>query len=137
MSDITARLDLPLIQPSQAQKHVTHNEALQVLDGLVQAALEETGANTPPFEPVTGTLYATGPSPTDDWAGEPNKLALRITEAWLFIDPQMGWRAWDKATEQFKVFDGTGWAEIMPDLDNLDGIGINTASDGINRLAVA
>ena len=69
MSDITARLDLPLIQPSQAQKHVTHNEALQVLDGLVQAALEETGANTPPFEPVTGTLYAIGPGPTDDWAG--------------------------------------------------------------------
>ncbi|WP_422031930.1 DUF2793 domain-containing protein [Roseovarius sp.] len=137
MSDITARLDLPLIQPSQAQKHVTHNEALQVLDGLVQAALEETGANTPPFEPVTGTLYAIGPSPTDDWAGEPNKLALRITEAWLFIDPQVGWRAWDKATEQFKVFDGTGWAEILPDLDNLDGIGINTASDGTNRLAVA
>lgn len=137
MSDITARLDLPLIQPSQAQKHVTHNEALQVLDGLVQAALEETGANTPPFEPVTGTLYAIGPSPTDDWAGEPNKLALRITEAWLFIDPQVGWRAWDKATEQFKVFDGTGWAEILPDLDNLDGVGINTASDGTNRLAVA
>jgi hypothetical protein len=137
MSDITARLDLPLIQPSQAQKHVTHNEALQVLDGLVQAALEETGANTPPFEPVTGTLYAIGPGPTDDWAGEPNKLALRITEAWLFVDPQVGWRAWDKATEQFKVFDGTGWAEIMPDLNNLDGVGINTASDGTNRLAVA
>lgn len=137
MSDITARLDLPLIQPSQAQKHVTHNEALQVLDGLVQAALEETGANTPPFEPVIGTLYAIGPSPTDDWAGEANKLALRITEAWLFIDPQEGWRAWDKATGQFRVFDGTGWAEIRPDLNNLDGIGIGTAFDATNRLTVA
>lgn len=35
MSDLSARLDLPLIKPSQAQKHVTHNEALQILDGLV------------------------------------------------------------------------------------------------------
>lgn len=137
MSDITARLDLPMIQPSQAQKHVTHNEALQVLDGLVQAALEETGATTPPFEPVTGTLYATGANPTDDWAGQPNKLALRITEAWLFIDPQEGWRAWDKATGQFKVFDGSGWAEILPDLNNLDGVGIGTTSDATNRLSVA
>ena len=137
MSDITARLDLPMIQPSQAQKHVTHNEALQVLDGLVQAALEETGANTPPFEPVTGALYATGANPTDDWAGQPNKLALRITEAWLFIDPQVGWRAWDKATGQFKVFDGSGWAEILPDLNNLDGVGIGTTSDATNRLSVA
>lgn len=137
MSDITARLDLPLIQPSQAQKHVTHNEALQVLDGLVQAALEETGATTPPFEPVTGTLYAIGPNPTGDWADDANKLALRITEAWLFIDPQEGWRAWDKASGQFKVFDGTGWAEIMPNLDNLDGVGIGTTHDATNRLAVA
>lgn len=31
----TTRLALPLISESQAQKHVTHNEALQELDGLV------------------------------------------------------------------------------------------------------
>ena len=31
----TARLGLPLLQPAQAQKHVTVNEALMRLDGLV------------------------------------------------------------------------------------------------------
>lgn len=137
MSDLSARLDLPLIKPSQAQKHVTHNEALQLLDGLVQAVLEETGVNTPPFEPVTGRLYALGASPTDDWAGQAGQLALRVAEAWLFLAPREGWRAWDKAAGQFKVFDGTDWAEVVPGLDNLDGVGIGTASDATNKLAVA
>ena len=36
MSETSPRLDLPYIQPSQAQKHVTHNESLQRLDALVQ-----------------------------------------------------------------------------------------------------
>ena len=36
MSDITTHLLLPYIQASQAQKHVTHNEALRLLDAMVQ-----------------------------------------------------------------------------------------------------
>lgn len=30
----THHLDLPLIMPSQAQKHLTHNEALAIFDTL-------------------------------------------------------------------------------------------------------
>ena len=36
MSDLSPILSLPLLQASQAQKHVTHNEALMQLDLLVQ-----------------------------------------------------------------------------------------------------
>lgn len=36
MPDKTPNLALPFILPAQAQKHVTHNEALQRLDALVQ-----------------------------------------------------------------------------------------------------
>jgi hypothetical protein len=137
MSDLSARLDLPLIKPSQAQKHVTHNEALQLLDALVQAVIEETGAETPPFEPVEGQLHALGPAPTGGWAGEGGKLALRVADAWLFLTPREGWRAWDRAAGRYKVHDGEDWIEVAPDFDNLDGVGIRTASDTVNRLAVA
>lgn len=137
MSDLSARLYLPLIRPSQAQKHVTHNEALQVLDGLVQATLEDTGAETPPYEPAEGQLYALGASPAGAWAGEGGKLALRVAGAWLFIAPQEGWHAWDKATGRFRVFTAGNWAVMRPDMDNLDGIGVGTISDSTNRLAVA
>lgn len=36
MSDITTHLLLPYILASQAQKHVTHNEALRLLDAMIQ-----------------------------------------------------------------------------------------------------
>jgi len=39
MSDITTHLLLPHILASQAQKHVTHNEALRLLDAMVQLSV--------------------------------------------------------------------------------------------------
>ncbi|MFU8776504.1 MAG: DUF2793 domain-containing protein, partial [Roseovarius sp.] len=60
MSDVSARLDLPFIAPSQAQKHVTHNEAVQRLDLLVQMALDGFDATEPPVAPEVGARYALG-----------------------------------------------------------------------------
>ena len=34
MPDLSPILSLPLMQASQAQKHVTHNEALRLLDRI-------------------------------------------------------------------------------------------------------
>ncbi|MEL7282318.1 MAG: DUF2793 domain-containing protein [Pseudomonadota bacterium] len=137
MSDVTARLDLPLIKPSQAQKHVTHNEALQVLDGLVQAALEEVGAETPPFEPTPGTLFALGAAPTGDWADQGGKLAYRSGEGWIFINPEQGWHAFDKAAGDFKIYDTGLWRGLTTSFENLSGLGVGTTSDATNRLAVS
>ena len=44
MSESTARLALPLIAPGQAQKEVSHNEALAALDLLVQAQVGRRSA---------------------------------------------------------------------------------------------
>ena len=131
MSDLSARLGLPLLKPSQAQKHVTHNEALQLLDALVQAVVEETGAETPPFAPVDGQVFALGANPTGDWAGESGNLALRVVGAWLFLTPRAGWRVWDRASGVYKVHDGAGWVGITPDTLQ------NMAMDATNRLSVS
>ena len=37
--DLTENLQIPYILPSQAQKHVTHNEAIKALDAVVQLAV--------------------------------------------------------------------------------------------------
>ena len=48
MTDTSSNLKLPFILPSQAQKHVTHNEALQILDALVQLTAISSSRSVPP-----------------------------------------------------------------------------------------
>ena len=54
MSDLSPNLALPLLLPAQAQKHVTHNEALALLDLLVQLRVQRFDARTPPEAPGDG-----------------------------------------------------------------------------------
>ena len=44
----TPNLTLPYIFASQAQKHVTHNEAIRTLDCLVQLSVESRALTSPP-----------------------------------------------------------------------------------------
>lgn len=137
MFDNSARLGLPLIAPSQSQKHVTHNEALQRLDGLVQLVLEQSDAETPPAMPLEGSLWALGPSPSGPWAERGGMLAQWVEPTWNFMAPQDGWRAWDKLRNMLLVYDAGNWQQIVPALQSIDGIGIGTDSDPVNRLAVS
>ena len=54
MSD-TIHLGLPHIAASQAQKHVTHNEALRMLDALVMLAVKDRDLSAPPGSPARGS----------------------------------------------------------------------------------
>lgn len=136
MPDQTPILALPVLVPNQAQPYVTHNEALRRLDILVQLSVLEFGAETPPALPEEGDLYALGAAPVAGWAGQAHKLAAWIDGAWLFVAPQPGWRAWDRDTGVLRTWDGAGWVRPPADLDNVAGLGIGTASDPVNRLAV-
>ena len=48
----TPNLRLPFIEGSQAQKHVTHNEALRILDAAIQIAVLDTTHTSPPVSPI-------------------------------------------------------------------------------------
>jgi hypothetical protein len=136
MSELSARLSLPFLQPAQAQKHVTHNEALERLDLLVQLVLEGFDAIAPPVAAIDGQVWALGLAPQGDWAGQGGKLAARVGGAWLFVPPAAGWCATHAA--QMRVFDGQSWVVPEPGaLQNLQGIGIGTSYDANNPLAVA
>lgn len=137
MTEISNRLALPYLQPAQAQKHVTHNEALRLLDALVQIVTQQLEAQDPPALPVEGTLFALSAAPTGDWTGQAGKLAVRDGNAWTFITPQAGWRLWDLQTNAAYVFGIDGWRLEQDGFDNIDGLGVGTTSDAVNRLAVA
>lgn len=129
-------LSLPFIQPAQSQKHVTHNEAIQTLDILVQLTVVAVDANAPPADPEVGDVFALGAAPTSEWAGQAGMLAACQPEGWIFVAPMHGWRAYDKTGGKMYVHDGTHWVAQDPILQNLPGVGVNASSDVANRLAV-
>ncbi|WP_146592030.1 DUF2793 domain-containing protein [Puniceibacterium confluentis] len=137
MPDNSSRLSLPYLMPSQAQKHVTHNSALDVLDVLVQLRLSGLAAVTPPDPPEDGTVFALGAGATGDWAGQDGQLAAYDTGAWRFVTPQPGWQAVLLPGGRPYVYVAGGWQRAEGASQNLDGLGIGTGSDATNRLAVA
>ena len=135
MSEATVNLELPYILPSQAQKHVTHNEALQRLDALTQLTVTAS-LSTPPSDPQEGTCFNITASPVAAWAGKSGKLAFRQDGDWIFITPKDGWRGWFAAEDKLKIHNGSDWATFDA-IGTPAFLGINTAADNTNRLAVA
>ncbi|KIN76142.1 DUF2793 domain-containing protein [Sulfitobacter mediterraneus] len=139
MSEQSPILSLPYIQPAQAQKHVTHNEALRILDAVTQLAVLDAGLTAPPAGPAQGDRYIVGASATGAWAGQDQAIAVWADAAWVFFDPRTGWRA-DLATTGTQLrFDGALWVDAIPALDfqNLPMVGVGTTANATNRLSVA
>lgn len=137
MSQVSAVLELPYIQAAQAQKHVTHNEALQTLDVAVQLAVSSRTQATPPADPVPGTRHVVPVGAVDDWAGQQRRIALFDDGTWVFHDPLPGWRAHVLDEGVLVVFDGDEWVQPGLGLAVADRLGINTTADAVNRLAVS
>jgi hypothetical protein len=105
----TIRLGLPLVQPAQAQKHVTVNAGLERLDALVQLRLVSTSTTVPP-EPASG-VYSVPPGAVNAWSGHTGVLAIASNGGWDFVAPALGWSAWIDDIGTGAVFDGTDWIE--------------------------
>lgn len=137
MPDSSPLLSLPYLLPSQAQKHVTHNEALDLLDMLVQPVVEAVDAVSPPSAPVEGEVWAVGAAPSGAWTGRGLSLASWRNGGWIYLALKAGWTVWSRDAGAVLAFDGGTWGPLGGGLQNLDGVGVNTSSDAVNRLAVA
>ncbi|KZB97503.1 hypothetical protein AU375_06305 [Methylobacterium radiotolerans] len=140
MSDATLHLGLPLIAASQAQKHVTHNEALALLDALVQLACLDKDLAAPPPGPAEGDRYlVTADAPGGAWAGLAGQVVRYADGVWTGAAPRAGWLAWLVDEADLYVFDGAAWTSLrraLTALQSVGRLGINTAADASNRLAV-
>ena len=137
MPDTTPNLALPFILPAQAQKHVTHNEALQRLDALVQLVVVGN-SSSPPADPEEGEIHwVTTPEP-GPWTGHAGQLALFQDGVWVFIIPRIGWHALFRDEQRLRIFEGTEW--IIPPLAEearFERLGIAADADGFNRLSLS
>lgn len=136
-SDATPLLSLPLILPAQAQKHVTHNESLRLLDILVHLAVLDRDRNAPPALPNEGDRHIIGPAATGDWTGHEGKVAAFWGGAWAILAPRPGWQARVLTEDLTLSYDGSAWQPAFTTPEIMDRLGIATPADAQNRLAVA
>ena len=106
---ITRRCGLPLLQPAQAQKHVTVNDGLMRLDGLVNLVLQSVAAASPPAAATDGQCWAVPFGEGGVWAGQAGRIAIGANGGWVFAEPQRGQRAFVLDQGLSALWDGTAW----------------------------
>ena len=134
----TANLGLPCIEGSQAQKHVTHNDALRILDTLVQLAVLDRDLTAPPGSPSEGQRWIVKASATGAWAGHDNAIAAWQDGAWQFSTPQTGWVAYLVDEGTLLVWNGSAWGDFFSTvtaIQNLALLGVGTTADATNPLS--
>ena len=137
MSDRSTNLKMPFIMPSQAQKHVTHNEALLLLDAIVQLSVIDE-RNGPPGDPQPGDRFVIAAGATGAWNGRAAQIAIWQDDYWAYVTPQAGWRAWFENSGRLKVFDGSGWQDLpLPENADVATLGISATANSTNRISVS
>ncbi|MCE7798640.1 DUF2793 domain-containing protein [Sphingobium sufflavum] len=117
--DLSPRLSLPLLAAGQAQKEMTHNEALQALDALVQPVVLSADRTAPPTEPAPGACWIVAVGAAGAWAGQDGTIAQWTAGGWRFSAPSDGWRCHVIDRSAGMVWGEGGWQD---DLVRTDGI---------------
>lgn len=87
----TGRHRLPLLAVSQAQKEVTHNEALVLIDALLHMVVEDALSAPPvPTDHDVGKCWLITGAATGQWEAKSGQIAVWIGGSWRFVIPQEG-----------------------------------------------
>lgn len=105
----TANLGLPYLAASQASKHITHNEALRLLDGIVQMSVKDRSLTGPPASPVDGARYIVASGATGAWTGWAGSVVMWVDGSWFRFLPQFGWMCWIEDEAAAVVWTGSAW----------------------------
>jgi hypothetical protein len=138
MTDTTPRVGAPLLAASQAQKSVTHNEALYQFDAFLCARFIDRTHTAPPSSPADGDTYLIATGGTGVWLGQDGNVAYSADGAWRFYPPFAGLVAYVTAESKLIVWSGSAWVDFasMIATQNLPMVGVNTTADSTNKLSV-
>lgn len=134
--DNSPNLTLPYIQAAQAQKHITHNEAIRALDAIVQIGVIDRSLTAPPVSPSEGDRYLVPTGATGAWTGHVNAIAAWQDGAWAIYVPKAGWLAYVADEAVLLAYDGAAWTGVSASA-SVPLLGINATADTTNRLAVS
>lgn len=105
----TPRFALPLLAPAQAQKEMFHNEALTLIDALVQPCVESGPDAAPPSAPAEGQCWIVAGGATGAWSGRGSAIALWTAGGWRFAAPRPEMRVVRLSDGAVLRFDGSVW----------------------------
>jgi hypothetical protein len=118
----TPNLGLPTLAQGQAQKEITHNEALLRLDALVQTSVKSRALATPPGSPANGERWIVPVGATGVWAGQTGLIAFWREGAWAFLAPAAGWRVHVEDERLTVVWADGAWRDRIVGTANGGGI---------------
>ena len=104
----TTHLGITLVATAQAQKEVTVNTALTLIDALLNTGAKSRVTATPPGSPTSGDLYIVGASPTGAWSGQAGNLTY-YDQTWKFITPNTGMTLWVNDESLTYTYNGSAW----------------------------
>ena len=139
----TVNLGLPYIEAAQAQKHVTHNEALRILDALVMLAVKDRDLSAPPASPAEGERYIVKAPGSGAFSGKDGQIAHFADGGWIFYPPVNGWTCFVQDESALLAFDGEDWVAALDtlggvsELQELALLGLGTEADETNPFSGA
>jgi hypothetical protein len=114
MNPSTPRFGLPLLAMGQAQKDVTHNEALLLLDLLICGEVTSGSISHPPDTLLPGEVWIVPESAGAAWTGQALKLAAWTAGGWRFIAPPVGYAVRVRDTGRRARWTGSAWVDEPP-----------------------
>ncbi len=106
----TARHKLPFLAVAQAQKEITHNEALVRIDALLHPVVQGELAVPPTLTDAdAGKCWLVAAAPTGEWTGKTGQIAVWIGGGWRFCAPAEGMRARLQSQNIDRIRSGGVW----------------------------
>ena len=106
----TGRHNLPLLAVTQAQKEITHNEALVLIDALLHTAVEGVALTAPALtDSDIGKCWLVGSGATGVWANKSGQIAIWIGGDWRYLVAHDGMRLWDRSNGRDSIYTDGVW----------------------------
>jgi hypothetical protein len=109
MAGTTDRYAIEMLTSGQAQKEVSHNEALLRIDALLHAAVESRSLSAPPPAPAAGQCWIVAEGGSGVWSGQSGQIAQFSAGGWRFIEPREGCLVWVRGEGVFARRTPWGW----------------------------
>jgi len=99
----TETFALPLLFAGQAQKEFYINQALLLIDTLLQGCVDDS-LTTPPASASDGETYRIETGATGHWQGRDGTIAISVGQSWHYVAPKDGMRIYDRTANQLLFF---------------------------------